>query len=202
MTRGFLRFVRRNAIGLLALFVALGGTTYAASSALLPNNSVGTKQVINGSLLTKDLSKKARAALKGNRGPRGFTGARGAQGASGAPGAQGPKGDTGAPGTPATKLFAVVQADGTLVASRSSGVVSVTKDVSAGTYRVYFNQTVSTCAAVATPSNIADAPETIQVAFQGSPISGGGLTDNGFFIQLANNAGTLTDTGFHIAVFC
>jgi hypothetical protein len=43
MTRGFRRFLRRNTIALLALFIALGGTTYAATA--LPKNSVGTKQL-------------------------------------------------------------------------------------------------------------------------------------------------------------
>jgi hypothetical protein len=43
MTRGFLRFLRGNTIALLALFLALGGTTYAATA--LPKNSVGTKQL-------------------------------------------------------------------------------------------------------------------------------------------------------------
>jgi len=42
-------------ISLAALFVALGGTGYAAV-ALAPKNSVGSAQVINGSLLKKDLS--------------------------------------------------------------------------------------------------------------------------------------------------
>ena len=44
MTRGLGRFLRQNAIALLALFVALGGTTFAAANAL-PRNSVGTKQL-------------------------------------------------------------------------------------------------------------------------------------------------------------
>lgn len=43
MTKGFLRFLRGNVIGLLALFIALGGTTYAATA--LPKNSVGAKQL-------------------------------------------------------------------------------------------------------------------------------------------------------------
>ena len=80
MTTGFLRFLRRNTIALLALFLALGGTTYAASTALIGKNTVASPQVVNGSLKTKDLSKKARAALKGNRGARGSTGAQGRQG--------------------------------------------------------------------------------------------------------------------------
>jgi hypothetical protein len=91
-------------ISLIALFVALGGTSFAAVSALAPKNSVGTAQVINGSLGTVDLSAKAKRALKGNRGPAGVpgtagaAGVAGATGAAGAPGATGPAGATGPPG--------------------------------------------------------------------------------------------------------
>jgi hypothetical protein len=92
MTRGFGRFLRQNTIALLALFLALGGTTYAASTALVGKNSVASPQVVNGSLQTKDLSKKARKALKGNRGLRGLPGT------PGTPGAKGDKGDAGANG--------------------------------------------------------------------------------------------------------
>ena len=56
MTKGFLRFLRRNTIALLALFLALGGTTYAASTALIGKNTVASPQVVNGSLKTKDWS--------------------------------------------------------------------------------------------------------------------------------------------------
>src|SRR5262245_66696764 len=74
-------------VSLVALFVALGGTGYAALQ--IPKNSVGSPQVINGSLGTADLSRKARTALKGNRGARGPAGAAGAARAPGAPGAPG-----------------------------------------------------------------------------------------------------------------
>jgi hypothetical protein len=110
-------------IALIALFVALGGTSYATFA--VPKNSIASPQVINGSLQTVDLSQRTRAALKGSSGQQGpqglqgvpgaqgFTGPQGVQGAPGAPGAtgpqgatgpkgdtgsQGPKGDTGAPG--------------------------------------------------------------------------------------------------------
>jgi hypothetical protein len=91
--------VRRHLVGYLALFVALSGTSYAATS-LLPRNSVGTKQVIDHSLLKVDF--KAGQLPRGPAGPQGAAGAQGAkgdagaQGAQGAAGAQGPKGDTGA----------------------------------------------------------------------------------------------------------
>jgi hypothetical protein len=116
MTRGFGRFLRRNTIALLALFLALGGTTYAASTAF-PKNSVGSKQVINGSLQTVDMSKKARKALKGNRGLRGL---QGIQGAKGATGAQGVQGQQGVPGT--ARAYAVVAADGTVNAALSKNI--------------------------------------------------------------------------------
>jgi hypothetical protein len=41
-----LHHIRNNAIGYLALFVALGGTSYAALS--IPKNSVGARQIRNG----------------------------------------------------------------------------------------------------------------------------------------------------------
>jgi hypothetical protein len=97
MIKRLATYLWQHHLALLALFVVLGGTSYAAVNAL-PKNSVGSKQVINGSLQTLDLSKKARKALKGNRGPRGFTGAQGAKGATGAQGIQGIQGIQGPAG--------------------------------------------------------------------------------------------------------
>jgi hypothetical protein len=92
------RYLRQHHLALLALFMVLGGSTAYAAATLVPKNSVGSPQVINGSLQTLDLSKKARKALKGNRGPRGFTGAQGAQGPKGTTGAQGNQGIQGIQG--------------------------------------------------------------------------------------------------------
>jgi len=125
MTKGFLRFLRRNTIALLALFLALGGTTYAASTALIGNNTVASPQVVNGSLKAKDLSKAARTALKGNRGLRGLQGAQGAQGAKGATGAQGVQGAIGP-----SDVYSV--GDG----STAGSTTPLTKAVPAGDYVV------------------------------------------------------------------
>ena len=73
-------YVNRHHLALFALFFALGGTSFAAGTALVPRNSIGTKQVIDGSLQTSDLSKTAQRAPKGNRGLTGAPGAQGAQG--------------------------------------------------------------------------------------------------------------------------
>ncbi len=117
--RWIIRYVRRHHLALLALFVALGGTSLAAASALLPRNSVGSAQVINGSLGKIDLSKKARAALHGAPGPRGSQGPQGAQGPQGPAGAPGPPGPTGS-----AVAYAHVNADGTLDAANSKNVAS------------------------------------------------------------------------------
>lgn len=83
--RTHLRF--GNVVALLALFVALGGGAYAATS--LPANSVGTKQLKKGAVTLSKISPRAQQALRGHHGPSGATGATGPTG---------PKGDRGDPG--------------------------------------------------------------------------------------------------------
>jgi Collagen triple helix repeat (20 copies) len=90
---------RRNLVAYVALLFALSGTSYAAATRLLPPNSVGTKQVINHSLLKKDF--EAGQLPRGARGLRGAIGAAGPTGPAGPRGAQGvagPQGDEGSPG--------------------------------------------------------------------------------------------------------
>lgn len=87
------RHLRRNVVAYLALLFALSSTSYAATTRLLPANSVGSKQVINGSLLKKDF--KAGQLLRGARGPQGSPGPAGPQGAQGPQGLKGAQGPAG-----------------------------------------------------------------------------------------------------------
>jgi len=82
------RHLRQHFVAYLALFLALGGSSFAAANALVPRNSVGTKQVINGSLLKKD--------FKLGQLPRGARGLQGSPGPAGRQGVQGPAGPQGA----------------------------------------------------------------------------------------------------------
>jgi hypothetical protein len=91
-----LKHLQHHFVAYLALFVALGGTSFAAANALVPRNSVGTRQVINGSLLKKDF--KAGQLPRGARGPAGLRGAAGPAGPAGATGPAGPAGAAGAAG--------------------------------------------------------------------------------------------------------
>ena len=88
-----------NVVATMALFMALGGVSYAALTITgknIKNNSVTGKDVKNKSLGKKDFKGSLRGA-KGAKGDPGSPGAPGAKGDSGSPGA---KGDAGAPGTP------------------------------------------------------------------------------------------------------
>ena len=62
MSRGFLRFLRGNTIALLALFIALGGTTYAATA--LPKNSVGTTQLKKNAVTNPKIKNNAVNGVK------------------------------------------------------------------------------------------------------------------------------------------
>ena len=113
------RLTYSNVIATLALFIALGGTGYAAASLTgrdIRDGTISTKDVKNRSLLKADFKRgQLPAGAKGDTGP------------------QGPKGDTGAPGTPGqngadgtAKGYARVTSAAVLTDGRNKGVVSIT----------------------------------------------------------------------------
>lgn len=216
-----MRFIRHRpspatVIACLALLVALGGTGYAATQ--LPANSVGPQQlranaidsskVQDRALLAKDFKKgQLPRGLRGLRGatgaagPAGATGpagAVGATGATGAAGAAGPKGDKGDPGTPATVLWARVNATGALL-SANKNAVSAAKLGGTGAYEVIFNQDVSSCSFAVQPGDAAPNPGAGRIF-----LSAVNRTTNaaGVFVYSENQAGTGSDSPFHLQVFC
>jgi hypothetical protein len=167
-----------NVMATIAVFLLLGGATAFAASQL-GKNTVGAKQLKNGSITLQKLSKATQEALKG---------AAGAVGPAGAPGA---KGD---PGTPATKLWAVVAANGAIL--NSSGGVTSTNTGENAKFQIDFPQDVSKCAYSATiggPS--AQAPSLIE-AF---PRSG---KPNSVQVNTWTPAGVDAARAFNVAVFC
>jgi hypothetical protein len=64
MTRGLGRSLRHNTIALLALFLALGGTSFAAAS------MISGKQIKPHTIAKNRLTSKAIKQLKGNPGPQ------------------------------------------------------------------------------------------------------------------------------------
>ncbi|HEX8083337.1 MAG TPA: hypothetical protein VF529_03545 [Solirubrobacteraceae bacterium] len=163
----------------LALFIALGGSSYAALS--LPRNSVGTQQlragavrssdVKNRSLQVADLSTRARRSLTGR---------------------QGPVGPVGPPGAAAARHFAAVSAAGALVRGNAT---SGGREAAVGTYVVGFAERVSGCAFTATLGTT-----------DGSAAPAGRITvrevDGRVGVQTFDPSGNPADIPFHLVVAC
>lgn len=176
------RLTYANVTASLALFVALGGTSYAVTA--LPRGSVGATQlrtnavtsnkVKDRTLGVRDLSPSARRALRGS---------------AGSAGAAGPQGPTGAP---AVRHFAAVSAAGGLVRgdATSGGRAGTT-----GSYVVGFAEGVSSCAYDATLGTT-----------DGSVVPAGRVTVNDqggkVGVQTYNAAGDPSDLPFHLVVAC
>jgi hypothetical protein len=185
-------YLRRNHLALLALFFALGGTAYAAGNALLPKNSVGSRQVINRSLQTADLSKRAQRALKGRRG------LRGAQGAPGVAGAKGDKGDAGPPGP---TQFARVKSTGQLV----SGTATSASRFGTGIYFVRFPTAIDRCAAAVNSASFVGFDTSVYRVWAQVSIGygNGGVVDPlSVVVSLFQNNGSSVDSSFALVLAC
>ena len=119
--RRFGRYVRRHHIALLALFIALGGTSYAAIT--IPANSVGTAQLKHGAVTLSKIAAGAQTSLRGETGPQGSPGSPGAPGATGSPGPQGNPGLQGNPGTAGSNVVLRARGSSTQIANYSAGQV-------------------------------------------------------------------------------
>ena len=115
MRINLLGYIRGQHMGLVALMVALGGTSYAAVN--LPSHSVGTAQLKNSAVtrtkLAKDSVRSANIAdhslLASDFMPGQLpAGPQGANGKTGAPGPQGPPGPTAAAFTSTDNPKAIV----------------------------------------------------------------------------------------------
>jgi hypothetical protein len=168
-----------NVTATLALFIALGGSSYAALK--LPRNSVGSKQIRSGavtsravhdrSIRLRDVSVAARTSLSGG---------------------QGPAGPVGPPGPPAAKFFASVSSGGTLVRGNAT---SGGRETNVGTYSIGFGQSVSACAFAATlgTTDASTAPAgRITVNDQAGRVG----------VQTYDASGSPADLPFHLVVAC
>jgi hypothetical protein len=180
-----------NVTATIALFIALGGTSYAVTA--LPRNSVGQKQIRKNavgatelrsasvrsseikrrSIRLDDVSLSARRSLRGQTGPSG---------------SQGPPGPAGVPFT------AAVAASGD---ARSATATNPTTHLVSGHYEVKFNRDMTACYAVATISQFSAGtaqPENGEIVTQ--------TTGSGVTVRTRNSSGQPTDLPFHLIVVC
>lgn len=165
-------------VALAALFVALGGSAYAAiviTGRNIKNSTVTGADIKNHSLASKDIKHNSigGAAILESK-LKTVPGALQADGLS---------------------RWAVVNASGQLVRGRN--VTSVAR-TSSGRYQVIFNRDVRTCAYIATLGDpTAASPSTGQVA-----TSSLASNVNGVAVRTTDPAGTAGNRSFHLVVPC
>jgi hypothetical protein len=167
----------------LALFIALGGPSYASS--LLPRNSVGPAQlrpssvgsseIKNGAVHLADIASTTRKSLRGATGP------------------QGPAGPVGAPGANAVSYFVSVSGAGEFLRGNAAGGMHATNG--SGSYTITFPRNVSTCVPSVTLGGI-DA--TNQPPGFATTRDDGGTVG----VQIYDTAGNPADRSFNLVVVC
>jgi len=190
-----------NVVSVIALFVALGGSSYAALTVTgknVKNSSLTGKDIKNSSLTTSDVKNRSLLAadFKSGQLP---AGPQGAQGAQGPKGDKGDKGDQGATGDAGSAVaYAHIAADGTLDPARSKNVRASSK-FTTGLYCVDF--TVTPKNVVATIDAFSGQGQIVQHTDPDS--SGQCFTASGVYnvqVRTSDSAGTSSDRAFDIAV--
>jgi hypothetical protein len=176
-------------VALTALFVALGGTGYAATR-LLPRNSVGEHQLRNSAVTghkirphtirLSDIATSTRNSLRGPTGPQG---------------PQGPTGPQGPAGPGAGIFHAAVNSGGDAVRGNST---FSSGGGGAGTYTIGFARDVSQCEATVTLASVPGGlttdppPGRITVRPSGTRIE----------VHTYDENGAVRDLPFNVIVAC
>ena len=184
-----------NVTATLALFLALGGTSYAVvllprdsvgraqirsravGSAELGGNAVSSRAIRDRAILLRDISPSARAAL---------------QGAVGATGPIGPKGD---PGPPGIAFHAAVNSAGGLVRGNATAGGNAPGD---GVFTVEWAQDVSGCQSVATLARVTGGAVEDPPAGRINVRPAG----RGVEVRTYGSDGASTDLPFNVVVVC
>ncbi len=209
-----------NVMATVAVFLALGGGAFAATSGLMAKDGtihgcVSTRSHVLTVLKPGKRCGRGHVALafnaKGVPGAAGPAGATGPAGPTGPTGAQGPKGnagDSGRPGTNGTNgtngknaesLFVSTLEAGTIV--NSSGSVSVSHNA-AGSYIVTFPQDVSKCVPEVSIGNTSGntLPGALAAARADGAINANDL--DLVDVVTRNTSGTAVDLPFNLSMSC
>ena len=191
VSRGRARLSYANVTVSVALFIALGGTTYAATS--LPRNSVGSKQIRTNAVGASELRRNAvRSNEIRNRSINLRDIAPGAR--NSLRGSQGPQGPAGAAGT----------ADRAAVDSGGGHNLGTARTVThaggSNEYTVEFTHDVSGCVYVATLAAVQNGPTLEQPPAGRITVAPAGGAN--VLVKTYDAAGTGAPEPFHLLVAC
>jgi hypothetical protein len=179
-----------NVTASLAVFIALGGTSYAVTQ--LPRNSVGSAQIRSGAVGSSEL--RARAVT--SRAIRNGSVALSDISLSARTALRGAKGDTGPAGPPGPTYRAAVNSGGAVVRGNA---VTASHNGGSGYYTVAFDRDVSGCVAAASLAAVQNGPTLeqppagrITVATDGSRVG----------VHTFDEAGAVKDLPFNVVVAC
>jgi hypothetical protein len=190
------RLTYANVMATLAVFVALGGTSYAVVQ--LPRNSVGAAQIRRDavgsselrnsavssrsirdrSIRLRDVSSSARQALRGAKGD------------------PGPKGDAGPAGPSGVSYHAVVNSGGGVVRGNATGA---SHQGGSGVYTVAFARDVGGCVAIATLAAAQNGPTLEQPAAGRITVGADGAR---VAVRTFDADGAPRDQPFNVIVVC
>jgi hypothetical protein len=199
-----IRLTYANVVASVALFAALGGSSYAALSvtgAQVRDGSLSGRDVRNASLTGQDVRDQTLLARDFKQGQL-PAGPKGEQGDPGAPGPQGPKGDPGTPGELGPKgeqgdpgpgaRWAEVTTNGpdaTIVAQ--SGGFSITSEAG-GQFTLDTGASTQGKAVLASlRPGTSGSGATVQVQKSGA---------SGVFVETYNSVGSVTSEDFTVVV--
>jgi len=176
-------------VALIALFVAIGGISWAAAKITtsdIKNGAVTTKKLHNNAVSTKKIKNNAVTGAKAKESSFGqVPEAAHATNANHATSA----------GSADNLLTALVNSNGTLIHSKPAGTTS--SRLSNGLYEVNFGRDVTNCTfftALGGDDFVVPPGETGAVPRAGTP--------NAIFVGTFNSSGTLTDRDFYAQVVC
>ncbi|MDA0166293.1 hypothetical protein OM076_38870 [Solirubrobacter ginsenosidimutans] len=203
MTRSLARLRARlsyaNVTATLALFVALGGTSYAAAtlgrntvgstqirsnavgSSEIRSSAVGSSEIRDRTIALRDLAVSTRSSLRGGVGPAG------------------PAGPAGATGPAGTGLTAAVNSGGAKVGGNARD--NVNHPGGSNEYTVEFTRDVSTCIYAATLAAASNGGATEQPPAGGrvGVASAGGAS---VLVKTYDGTGAPAPAPFHLLVSC
>src|SRR5215207_4284554 len=173
-----------NVMATIAVFIALGGASYAAIK--LPKNSVGTKQLKKEAVSLSKIKTSAKSAMKGQKGEQGD---------------RGPQGEAGPAGQHATRLFARIVASNGFALNKNG--VTEGENTGVGSYSIDFTSDLSNCVLqVTTGVGLPVNPGDIYSDGSGATVRVSAADSSVALVGTVDEEGTPTNASFFIAAFC